>query len=136
MDATNVPAQTSTTTPVPVAMPDGSRLYLRAEPIGTAVALPSDDEHEIAGRLPSLDQIAHAVGGFTGQISEALKKTAPTRFTLTFDCEVGFEAGGLVALIGKGSGKSAFSVTMEWDRMAQESPLSVTPSEPPGAATR
>lgn len=130
MDATTVPVQARDTTPVPVAMPDGSRLYLRAEPLGAAEPPGAlDDEQEIAGRLPSLDQIAHAVGGFTGQIGEALKKAAPTRFTLTFECEIGFEAGGLVALIGKGSGKSAFSVTMEWDRTTEQPPAVPTPPE-------
>lgn len=131
MDATTVPAQARDTTPVPVAMPDGSRLYLRAEPLGAAAEPPGtlDDEQEIAGRLPSLDQIAHAVGSFTTQMGEALKKAAPTRFTLTFECEIGFEAGGLVALIGKGSGKSAFSVTMEWDRTTEQQPATRTPPE-------
>jgi Trypsin-co-occurring domain 1 len=138
MDATTAPAHTPAatavvvTTAVPVTMADGSRLYVRAEPLGTTPAEhgPLDDELEIAGRTPSLDQIARAVSGFTSQIGEALRTAAPTRFKLTFECEIGIEAGGLVALIGKGSGKSAFGVTMEWERAARE-PL--PPPIPPDA---
>lgn len=123
MDTPTVTAQVPAATPVPVVMPDGGLLYVRAEPVGAA-ALPGapDDEQEIAGRVPSLDQVARAVGTFTGQIGAALRQAAPTRFSLTFECEIGFEAGGLVALIGKGSGRSAFSVTMEWDRTAEQQP--------------
>ncbi|MHA5053419.1 CU044_2847 family protein [Streptomyces sp. SD15] len=98
-------------------MPDGSMLYVRGEHLGPAqVPGTDDDEQEIAGRRPSLEQMGAALSGFTRQVGEALKTAAPTRYTLEFECEFGFEAGGLVALIGRGTGKSAFRVTMEWDR--------------------
>ncbi|WTE75309.1 hypothetical protein OH775_48925 [Streptomyces sp. NBC_01615] len=78
-----------------------------------------DDEREIAGRVPSIDQVTEAVGGFTERIGAALRRSAPTRFTVEFECEIGFDAGGLVAILGKGSAKSAFRVVMEWDSGVQ-----------------
>ncbi|NGO12515.1 hypothetical protein G5C60_34130 [Streptomyces sp. HC44] len=102
---------------IPVYLPDGSRLLVRAErttPTGDG----GDDEQEIAGRLPSIEQVTAAVGGFTERIGAALKQSAPTRFTVEFECEIGFDAGGLVAVLGKGTAKSAFRVVMEWDKDA------------------
>lgn len=104
---------------IPVPLPDGSRLLVRAARVEPAVD-GGDDEQEIAGRVPSIDQVTDAVSGFAERIGTALKRSAPTRFTVEFECEIGFDAGGLVAILGKGSAKSAFRVVMEWDRGTQE----------------
>jgi hypothetical protein len=105
---------------VPVRLPGGGRLFVRAEPVGPAPGI--NDEREIAGRIPSLDQVVAAVGEFTDSIGDALKRSAPTRFTVEFECEMAIEAGGLVAVIGKASGKAAFHVTMEWEQPAVPQP--------------
>jgi hypothetical protein len=101
---------------VPVRLPGGGRLFVRAEPVQSAPGL--DDEREIAGRIPSLDQVVSAVGEFTDSIGGALKRSAPARFMVEFECEIALEAGGLVAVIGKASSKAAFHVTMEWEQPA------------------
>jgi hypothetical protein len=93
-------------------LPSGGELFVRAEPVGPTVA--GEDEHEIAGRVPSLEKVVGAVSEFADNIGTALKRAAPDRFTVAFDCEIAVEAGALVALIGKASGKAAFHVTMEW----------------------
>ncbi|MCX5364400.1 CU044_2847 family protein [Streptomyces sp. NBC_00124] len=103
---------------IPVRLPDGSRLLLRAERTASTMSGGSDDEQEIAGRLPDIDQVTAAVGAFTERIGAALKRSAPTRFTVEFECEIGFDSGGLVAIVGKGSAKSAFRVVMEWEKEA------------------
>ncbi|WP_331736511.1 hypothetical protein OG426_54705 (plasmid) [Streptomyces canus] len=107
---------------VPVRLPDGSRLFIRAEQLSPSMAADLDDEQEIAGRVPSIAQVASAVGGFSEQMGQALQRASPDRFSITFDCEFGFEAGGLVAVIGKASGKTAFRVVMEWDKTEPTEP--------------
>lgn len=104
---------------IPVRLPDGSRLLVRAERTAAAVGGAVDDEQEIAGRLPDIDQVTAAVGAFTERIGAALQRSAPTRFTVEFECEIGFDSGGLVAIVGKGSAKSAFRVVMEWEKDAR-----------------
>lgn len=104
---------------VPIQMPDGSTLCVVAGRIEPTLPGGRDEEREIAGRVPSIEEVASAVSGFTQRIGQALKRASPTRFTVEFECEIGFEAGALVAVIGKGSARSAFRVTMEWDQSAQ-----------------
>ena len=66
---------------VPVRLPSGGRLFVRAEPVGAASAL--NDEREIAGgRVPTLDQVIAAVGEFTDSIGGVLMRSAPNRFTV------------------------------------------------------
>ncbi|MGY2011544.1 CU044_2847 family protein [Nocardia gipuzkoensis] len=106
---------------VPVRLPNGGKLFVRAESVGAASG--SDDEREIASRLPSLDQVVASVSQFADSIGQGLKRAAPNRFTVEFECEMAVEAGALVAVLGKASGKAAFHVTMEWE----------TGNGPPGA---
>jgi hypothetical protein len=89
-------------------------MYVRAESVEPAPGV--DEEREIAGRIPSFDGVVSAVGEFADTIGTALKRAAPQRVAVEFECEVAVEAGGLVALIGKASGKATFKVTMEWER--------------------
>ncbi|MFJ4783865.1 CU044_2847 family protein [Streptomyces sp. NPDC088794] len=103
---------------IPVSLPDGSRLLVRAERTEQAAG-GGDDEREIAARPPSIDQVTAAVGGFAERIGDALRNSGPTRFTVEFECEIGFDTGGLIAVLGKGSAKSAFRVVMEWDQKDQ-----------------
>ncbi|MEV0169799.1 CU044_2847 family protein [Streptomyces sp. NPDC050803] len=103
---------------IPVRLPDGSRLLVRAERAVPTIDGGADDEQEIAARLPDIDQVTAAVGAFSQRIGAALKRSAPTRFTVEFECEIGFDSGGLVAIVGKGSAKSAFRVVMEWEKDA------------------
>ena len=98
---------------VPVLLADGSRLFVRAQPVTPSGI---DDEREIAGRMPSIEQVVDAVGGFTDRIGAALRRAAPSKYTVEFECEFALEAGALVAVLGKGSAKTAFSVTVEWER--------------------
>ncbi|MFF1656123.1 CU044_2847 family protein [Streptomyces sp. NPDC058255] len=104
---------------IPVTLPDGSRLLVRAQRTEQTVGSGDDDEREIAARVPSIDQVTDAVGGFANRIGTALRCSAPTRLTVEFDCEIGFDSGGLIAVLGKGSAKSAFRVVMEWDKGTQ-----------------
>lgn len=105
---------------VPMQLPDGGKLFVHAEVIErTCPGDLGEEEQEIAGRVPAVEDVANAVGGFAERIGAALKRSAPSRFTVEFECEIGFEAGALVAVIGKGSAKSAFRVTVEWNGISE-----------------
>ena len=96
---------------VRIQLADGSRLYVEGQDLGPG----DEEEHDIAGVVPRLDQVLRAVRGFATELGAAMKESGATKTSVEFGCEIGVEAGGgLVAILGKATGKSSVKVAMEW----------------------
>ncbi|GGT74518.1 MULTISPECIES: CU044_2847 family protein [Streptomyces] len=99
-------------------MPDVTRvelgdavLYVEAEPLG-----PESDLEGVRDHVPDLSGVTSALASFAGQLSDALRRAAPDRASVEFGCQLGMDAGGLTALIVKGSGSANLRVTLEWTK--------------------
>ncbi|MFD3946646.1 CU044_2847 family protein [Streptomyces sp. NPDC058579] len=90
---------------------DDAVLYVEAERLG-----PESDLEGLGDRVPDLSGVTHALSSFAGQIGQALHQAAPDRATVEFGCELGLDAGGLTALIVKGSSHANLRVTLEWTK--------------------
>ncbi|MEU9994067.1 CU044_2847 family protein [Streptomyces sp. NPDC050848] len=86
-------------------------LYVEAERLG-----PESDLEGLGGRAPDLSGVTRALSSFAGQLSQAMHQAAPDRATVEFGCELGLDAGGLTALIVRGSGRANLRVTLEWTK--------------------
>ncbi|MGW6568529.1 CU044_2847 family protein [Streptomyces sp. NPDC054975] len=86
-------------------------LYVEAERIG-----PESDLEGLGDRVPDLSGVTRALSSFAGQLGQALHQAAPDRATVEFGCELGLDAGGLTALIVKGSSRANLRVTLEWTK--------------------
>ena len=96
---------------VKIQLKDGSQLYVE----GQCLSPGDEEEHDIAGVVPRLDQVVQAVRGFATELGAAIKESGATKTSIEVGCEIGVEAGGgLVAIIGKATGKSSLKVAMEW----------------------
>ena len=96
---------------VKIQLKDGSQLYVE----GQCLSPDDEEEHDIAGVVPRLDQVVQAVRGFATELGAAIKESGATKTSIEVGCEIGVEAGGgLVAIIGKATGKSSLKVAMEW----------------------
>ncbi|MCT4351921.1 hypothetical protein M5362_02070 [Streptomyces sp. Je 1-79] len=90
---------------------EGAVLYVEAERIG-----PDSELEGLGDRVPDLSGITRALSSFAGQLGQALHQAAPDRATVEFGCELGLDAGGLTALIVKGSSSANLRVTLEWTK--------------------
>lgn len=93
---------------IPV-MVDGDRAYMSVRRLDRA-----GDEDEIAARLPSFDEVVGKITAVASGAVGSLRATGASKVILEFGCEIGVEAGQLIAIIGKASGKSTFKIGLEW----------------------
>jgi len=75
-----------------------------------------DDDFEIAHKQPKLDQVIDGMVVFAGEVARRLENTDAAKVTVEFGCEIAFESGAFVAIIGKASAKSTLRIGLEWNR--------------------
>ncbi|MEV1246778.1 CU044_2847 family protein [Nonomuraea sp. NPDC049750] len=102
----------SDTVIVPVRTDAGDLVHISATPISASV----DGEIELSSRAYKLKDTLSALTGFASDVVETLRKFETNKMTLEFGCEFALESGSLLAVIGKGTGKSTVKVTLEWTR--------------------
>jgi Trypsin-co-occurring domain 1 len=93
---------------------DGGKLYVAAHLVNPDDWGTTAEEQEIAARPAKIDQMLHGLTGFAKQVVDGLRTTGATKMTVQFGCEIALESGSFVAVIGKASGKSTLSVSLEW----------------------
>ncbi len=95
-----------------------------------SVTLPGDDERKVyfevfpcggreeVGVLESLpfDQVTELLAGIASGIGKTLDKAKPKKASIELGVEFGLEAGKLVALIARGTGKANLKIRLEWER--------------------
>lgn len=94
------------------------------------VTLPGEDGRQVfvevvsrggreeVGVLDSIpfDQITEVLGSIASSIGDTLEKARPTKASVELGLEFGLEAGHLVALIARGSGRANLKINLEWER--------------------
>jgi hypothetical protein len=100
----------SDTVIVPVRTEAGDLIHISATPVTASV----DGEIELSSRAYKLKDALSALTGFATDVVETLREFEANKLTVEFGCEFAVESGSLLAVIGKGTGKSAVKVTLEW----------------------
>ena len=90
-------------------------VYLEVRELGQA-DLPPGEEREIFGGRPSLDQVLDGLMGLARAMGARLQQSDASTVRVQFGCEVALETGTFVAVIGKASAKSPFTVELEWSK--------------------
>jgi len=91
----------------------GQRIYLSVRAVQPARGEPGD-EREIAYRKPRLEQVLDGLAVFAQEVVGRFQGTDASKVTVQFGCEVVVESGTLIAVIGKASATSTFTVALEW----------------------
>jgi Trypsin-co-occurring domain 1 len=94
---------------------DGYRIVLAAVRIGADAGV----ETEIAASLPSVETALRGASAFARRVVEEFRQSGAARVRVEFGCEIAVESGTFLAVIGKATGRSTFTVGLEWDS-AQE----------------
>jgi hypothetical protein len=73
-------------------------------------------EQDIVSRRPSLQTLLGDLAAFARELGSQLQNTGASKVSVEFGCEFAVESGGFVAVIGKASAKSTFTVGLEWTK--------------------
>lgn len=98
---------------VPVQV-DGRQVLLSVRPLAAGTG--PEDEHEISARAPALDQVIDGVAALARTVAGRFHDLDASKVTMEFGCEIGFESGSFIAILGKATTKSAFKVGLEWSK--------------------
>ncbi|KAM3090798.1 CU044_2847 family protein [Phormidesmis sp. 146-35] len=106
----------SQTENIPVYLENGSLIRVEATVIGSSIQVEVGEEIEsdVGVRTQSLKEVTDAIEGIAGSVVESLNKFKPSKSSIEFGVEFGYESGNLTALIVKGTGKANLKITMEW----------------------
>lgn len=66
--------------------------------------------------LPSFDDITNFIKGVSQAIVGVWEEVKPSKASVEFGVEVGFEAGKVTGLLIQGSGKANLQITLEWEK--------------------
>lgn len=72
------------------------------------------EEVGILDAIP-FDQVVETLGLIANGIGGAIEKAKPRKAAVEIGIEFGLEAGNLVAMIARGTGKATLKVTLEWE---------------------
>lgn len=105
---------------IPVELENGAVIRVQATPIGEPgdSSLPEigeEIESDVSLNLQPLREVADSIEGIAQTIKSALDKVKPSKASVEFNVEFGFEAGQLTAMIVQGSGSANLKVCLEWE---------------------
>lgn len=93
----------------PIHLEDGTKAYLEVIPRG------GREEVGLLEAIP-FDRVVETLGQIANGVGAAIEKAQPRKAIVEIGVEFGLEAGELVALIARGTGKANLKVTLEWDK--------------------
>jgi hypothetical protein len=70
--------------------------------------------------LPSFQQVTDTIKSMARSFVAMWNEIQPSKASVEFGIEVGFEPGNLTALLVKGSGKGHLTVTVEWAKESSQ----------------
>ncbi|NER50383.1 MAG: hypothetical protein F6J92_27675 [Symploca sp. SIO1A3] len=73
-------------------------------------------ESDVSSNYQYLKQATDAIEGIANTLKQSLEKIQPTKATVEFGLEFGYESGQITAMIVKGGGKANLKITLEWQK--------------------
>jgi hypothetical protein len=92
----------------PLDLGGGATAYLEVTPRGR-------QEVGVLDRIP-FDQVVQTLTRIAQGLDAAVDAVKPSKASIEIGIEFGLEAGQVVALIARGTGKANLKVTLEWDK--------------------
>jgi len=73
-------------------------------------------ESDVSSNYQYLKQATDAIEGIADTLKQSLEKIQPTKASVEFGLEFGYESGEITAMIVKGHGKANLKITLEWQK--------------------
>jgi len=106
---------------VPLELGNGAVVMVETTVIGE-VAEEEEDltgeevESDVSSNYQYLKQATDAIEGIAATLKQSLEKIQPTKASVEFGLEFGYESGQITAMIVKGGGKANLKITLEWQK--------------------
>ncbi len=103
---------------LPVKLDDGTIIRIETTPSGDTLL---NDEYIASVELPSFRQFTETVKSMAKSFVGIWNEVQPSKASVEFNIEVGFEPGNVTAWLVKGSGKGHLTITLEWEKESSSS---------------
>ena len=105
---------------VPVELENGSIIRVQATPIAETETEQSkigeEIESDVSLNIRPLKEVTDAITGIAESIKGAIDAAKPTKASIEFGVEFGYESGQITALIVKGTGTANLKISLEWNQ--------------------
>ncbi|SOE08029.1 CU044_2847 family protein [Streptomyces sp. Ag109_G2-15] len=109
-------SQEGTETLVPLTV-EGQTVYLSVRSLGPGAGYPAPgEESDISARRPTLEQALDGLMCLARAMGARLQQSGASKAIVQFGCEFALESGTFVAVVGKATAKSTFTVGLEWEK--------------------
>ncbi len=121
---------TSERTFIPVKLDNGIEIKVEATTISQLVDQTVDQtvgetgqivEGDVSLSTEYLQQATEAIEGIARTVKKSIDKINPTKASVQFGLEFGYESGQITAMIVKGQGKANLNITLEWQNKSSSS---------------
>ena len=100
---------------VPVKLDNNTIIRIEVTPLHEPGSEEESEEEYVSTKsLPSFEDITNIIKGVSKAIVTVWQEVQPSKATVEFGIEIGFEPGKVIALLVQGSGKTNFNITLEW----------------------
>ncbi len=99
---------------IPFRLEDGTVIRIEATRLAGGESEGSEEEY-IVIHLPSFEEVTNTIKGISKSVVAVWQEVQPSKASVEFSIEVGFEPGSVTAMLVKGSGKANLKVTLEWE---------------------
>jgi hypothetical protein len=104
---------------LPIELANGVVIRVEATQFGESTnreqpLIGEEIESDVSLNIQPLKGVTDTIEEIAGTIKASLDKVKPTKASVEFGVEFGYESGQLTAMIVKGSGKANLKITLEW----------------------
>ena len=104
---------------VPVKLDSGVIVRVEATTVGESLEESQDTtgdevESDVSFNIRPLKEVTDAIEGIADTIKASLDKAKPSKASVEFGLEFGYESGQLTAMIVKGASKANLKIILEW----------------------
>lgn len=105
---------------VPVQLENGAIIKVEASSFDELIDESAGETGEViqgnvSAVLDHLEDVKNAIEGISQTVKSSIDKAKPSKASVQFGIELGYESGQLTAMIVKGQGKANLNITLEWN---------------------
>lgn len=105
---------------IPIKLDNGTEIYVKATVVSPLINESLGEagqviEENVAFDNQHLQEFTEAIEGIAKLVKDSVDTVKPSKASVQFGFEVGYESGKVVALMFQGEGKATLNITLEWE---------------------
>lgn len=105
---------------VPVELENGNVVRVEATVLNASGDTSDQEiESDVAANIRPLKEVTDTVKEIAATVKASIDQVKPTKASVEFGLEFGYESGKLTAMIVKGTGKANLKITLHWEDISK-----------------